>query len=92
MFRRPNTLSRYLNRPSLLIPHHFYLPATTVMSTTGALHTSASLKADNAPRYDSMQGKLDPTILDGLKAMDFEFMTPVQAKVLNGLPSLKSDW
>jgi len=61
------------------------------MSTSGALYSSASLKAANAPAYSSMAGKLDPLLLEALKDMNFEYMTPVQSKVLCGLPSLKSD-
>ena len=62
------------------------------MSTSAALYTSESLKAANALPYSSMEGKLDPTLLQALKDMKFDFMTPVQSKVLCGLPSLKSDW
>ena len=61
------------------------------MSTSSALYSSASLKAANAQPYSSMQGKLDPMLLQALKDMEFEFMTPVQSQVLGGLPSLKSD-
>lgn len=40
-----------------------------------------------------MKGKLDPVLLEALKdVMGFDFMTPVQSKVLSGLPTLKSDW
>ena len=62
------------------------------MSTSAALYTSESLKAANALPYSSMEGKLDPLLLQALKDMKFDFMTPVQSKVLAGLPSLKSDW
>ena len=103
------------------------------MSTSGALYTSASLKAANAPpyvfsdvlsletclgstysldvlqgslyplrqailtsessfSYSVMDGKLDPMLLQALKDMKFDFMTPVQSQVLAGMPSLKSDW
>lgn len=61
------------------------------MSTSGALYSSESLKAANAQPYSSMEGKLDPMLLLALKDMNFDFMTPVQSKVLGGLPSLKSD-
>lgn len=61
------------------------------MSTSGALYSSASLKADNAQPYSVMEGKLDPMLLQALKDMAFDFMTPVQSQVLAGLPSLKSD-
>ncbi|KAL6715871.1 hypothetical protein ACLMJK_006832 [Lecanora helva] len=61
------------------------------MSTSGTLFTSASLKAENAPPYSSMQGKIDPTLLQAVQDMGFDYMTPVQSKVLEGLPSLNSD-
>lgn len=61
------------------------------MSTSGALYSSATLKAANAQPYSSMKGILDPMLLMALKDMDFEYMTPVQSKVLGGLPSLQSD-
>ncbi len=62
------------------------------MSNPQALYTTSSLKAANAQLFSSMQGKLDPSLLEGLDAMGFEYMTPVQKKVLGGLPSLKGDW
>lgn len=63
------------------------------MSSSSALYSSASLKAANAQPYSSMQGKLDPVLLEALKnVMGFEYMTSVQSKVLNGLPTLRSDW
>ena len=62
------------------------------MSTTSALYTSASLKAANAPAFSTMRGKLDPALLLALKEINYDFMTPVQEQVLNGLPSMKSDW
>ena len=63
------------------------------MSSSSALYSSASLKAANAQPYSSMKGKLDPVLLEALKyVLGFEFMTPVQSKVLRGLPTLRSDW
>ncbi len=63
------------------------------MSSSSALYSSASLKAANAQPYSSLKGKLDPALLEALKdVMGFDFMTPVQSKVLSGLPTLKSDW
>lgn len=63
------------------------------MSTSRALYSSASLKAANAQPYSSMQGRLDPVLLAALQdVMGFEFMTPVQSKVLSALPTLQSDW
>jgi len=42
--------------------------------------------------YRSMQGKLDPAILEALDSMKYTRMTPVQSKVLSMLPTLRSDW
>ena len=62
------------------------------MSTTTALHNNASLMAAKAPTFNSMQGKLDPALLHALRDMKFEYMTPVQEKVVSGLPTASSDW
>lgn len=62
------------------------------MSTSGALYSSASLKAANAQPYSVLEGKLDPMLLRALSDMKFDFMTPVQSQVLTELPSLRSDW
>ncbi|KAF2114741.1 ATP-dependent RNA helicase MSS116 mitochondrial precursor [Lophiotrema nucula] len=43
------------------------------------------------PPYETMAGKLDRTLLAGVKKMGFEFMTPVQQKVLTELPTVSSD-
>lgn len=76
-------------------PIHCFHPSASLksnMSTSGALYSSASLKAANAQPYSAMDGKLDPMLLQALRDMSFDFMTPVQSQVLAGLPSLKSDW
>lgn len=76
-------------------PIRFFHPSLIIksnMSTSAALYSSASLKAANAQPYSVMEGKLDPMLLQALKDMKFDFMTPVQSQVLTGLPSLKSDW
>lgn len=75
-------------------PIHCFHPSASFksnMSTSGALYSSASLKAANAQPYSAMDGKLDPMLLQALRDMSFDFMTPVQSQVLAGLPSLKSD-
>lgn len=41
--------------------------------------------------YSEMRGILHPALLDGVDAMGFKFMSPVQEKVLSELPSLTSD-
>ncbi|ORX96557.1 P-loop containing nucleoside triphosphate hydrolase protein [Clohesyomyces aquaticus] len=41
--------------------------------------------------YSSMAGQLDKALLEGLTKMGFEYMTPVQEKVLSELPTLSSD-
>ncbi len=78
-------------RPSVFRFYRFSPTSVSKMSTSGALYSSASLKAANAQPYSSMEGTLDPMLLLALKDMKFEFMTPVQSKVLGGLPSLQSD-
>ena len=85
-------LARNIAGPCFVSSHKLYFTSTLTMSTTAALYTSESLKAANAQPYSSMEGKLDPMLLQALKDMKFDFMTPVQSKVLSGLPSLKSDW
>lgn len=78
-----------------VVPIRFLHPSsmlTSNMSTSAALYSSASLKAANAQPYSVMEGKLDPMLLQAIRDMNFEFMTPVQSQVLTGLPSLKSDW
>lgn len=81
------------HRPSL---HQFTIRYTFVsqhkMSTSAALYTSASLKAANAPTFGTLQGKVDSGLLQSLNDMGFDFMTPVQAKVMSGLPTMNSDW
>ena len=76
------------------VPIRFLHPSSLLanMSTSAALYSSASLKAANAQPYSVMEGKLDPMLLQAIRDMNFEFMTPVQSQVLTGLPSLKSDW
>ena len=61
------------------------------MSTASALHSSASLKAGNQQPYSSVAGKIDPLLLQAIKDMKFDFMTPVQYHVLAKLPTLKHD-
>ena len=85
-------LARSIARTSFIPSSKFLLLSAYKMSTSAALYTSESLKAANALPYSSMEGKLDPLLLQALKDMNFDFMTPVQSKVLSGLPSLKSDW
>lgn len=62
------------------------------MSNLPARFTTSSLKAANAQSFSSLQGKLHPSLLAGLDAMGFEYMTSVQKKVLGELPSFNGDW
>lgn len=62
------------------------------MSTSSALYTSESLKANDAPTYASLKGKVNPGLLQSLQEMKYEFMTPVQSKVMAELPTMQSDW
>ena len=57
-----------------------------------AVYSTTTLQDAGAPTFKSMQGKLDPSILEALDSMQYEYMTPVQSKVLSTLPSLRSDW
>lgn len=70
----------------------FIFPSALKMSTSAALYTSETLKAANAPSFGTMHGRLDPELLHALREMKFDFMTPVQEKVMNELPTLRSDW
>ncbi|KAF2212116.1 hypothetical protein CERZMDRAFT_98030 [Cercospora zeae-maydis SCOH1-5] len=45
----------------------------------------------DAQPWRSMQGRLNDGLLRGLAAMGYEYMTPVQQKVLTELPSFDSD-
>ena len=67
-------------------------PFVTRMSTSGALSTGASLEKANAIPYSSMKGKIDPALLQGVEAMGFKYMTPVQEQVLGQLNPVNSDW
>ena len=46
---------------------------------------------DGAQPYSSMAGKLHPSLLQALNVMGFTFMTPVQERVLTGLPHWRED-
>ncbi|CRG82930.1 hypothetical protein PISL3812_00277 [Talaromyces islandicus] len=46
---------------------------------------------DGAQPFSSMQGKLNSKLLQALNVLGFESMTPVQHRVLNELPDLRSD-
>src|ERR1700742_4593953 len=46
---------------------------------------------ENAQPWRSLNGKLKDQLLNGLKGMGYEFMTPVQHKVLSELPTFQSD-
>ena len=57
-----------------------------------AVYSTSTLQDAGAPTFRSMQGKLNNSILKALDGMQYEYMTPVQSKVLSTLPSLRSDW
>lgn len=46
---------------------------------------------DGAQPYATMAGKLDSKLLQAVSAMGFEYMTPVQHRVLTELPTWRSD-
>jgi len=50
----------------------------------------ATIAADARP-WASMKGKMPERLLKGLEVMGYEFMTPVQGKVLTELPNFSSD-
>jgi ATP-dependent RNA helicase MSS116 len=52
---------------------------------------STSAGSGEAKPYSDMAGTLDPALLNGLDKMGFQFMSPVQQKVLTELPSITSD-
>ncbi|KAH7087433.1 ATP-dependent RNA helicase MSS116, mitochondrial [Paraphoma chrysanthemicola] len=52
---------------------------------------STSAGNASAKPFSELSGVLDKALLDGLDKMGFEFMSPVQQKVLTQLPSLSSD-
>lgn len=56
-----------------------------------AVYSTASLRESNAQTFQSMAGKLDSSLLHGLDSMGYQFMTPVQQKVLGELPTFRSD-
>lgn len=80
--------SRYIPRVLPLV----CLASFGNMSNPPACFTTSALKAANAQSFRSLQGKLHPSLLAGLDAMGFEYMTPVQKKVLGELPSFNGDW
>ncbi|KAL5386088.1 hypothetical protein PMIN06_006312 [Paraphaeosphaeria minitans] len=49
------------------------------------------LVAEGQKPYSDMKGILHPGLLEGVDAMGFRFMSPVQEKVFSELPSLSSD-
>ncbi len=73
---------------ALTFPYH---KPTVTMASASALFSTSSLRAAGAKAYSSMDGKLDPSLLQGLQDMGMSYMTPVQQKMLE-LPSLRSDW
>jgi superfamily II DNA/RNA helicase len=62
------------------------------MPRTQAAAQYATLAEAGAPPYRSMQGIVNPSILEALDAMKYEYMTPVQSKVLTLIPTGRNDW
>ena len=56
-----------------------------------AVYSTASLRESNAQEFRSLDGKLNPGLLKSLASMGYEYMTPVQSKVLSDLPDFRSD-
>jgi ATP-dependent RNA helicase MSS116 len=63
-------------------------PSTPQSADAKKLPASAT---EGLTPYTAMEGKLNKGLLDGVKAMGFEYMSPVQQKVLTELPTLSSD-
>ena len=61
------------------------------MSGATAVYSTASLAESRATMYKSMAGKVQQPLLDALQQRGYEYMTPVQEKVLTELPSFSSD-
>ncbi|KAJ4318737.1 hypothetical protein N0V94_004251 [Neodidymelliopsis sp. IMI 364377] len=55
-----------------------------------AMYSTSSGNAE-AKRFSEMAGTLDSSLLQSLDKMGFEFMSPVQQKVLTELPNITSD-
>lgn len=80
-------------RPAFVLCQHLSLNHMAIMAGSRAISTSPYLKASDAKPYSSLEGKIDGSLLESIRdVMGFQYMTPVQDKVLNGLPSLKTDW
>lgn len=65
--------------------------APALMDPRALYSTSAHGQGEGAQKYETLKGKLDDALLAGLAKMGFEYMSPVQQKVLAELPSLSSD-
>ncbi|KAI7692082.1 hypothetical protein KC322_g11027, partial [Hortaea werneckii] len=50
-----------------------------------------SHNGQDAQTYQSMQGTVSPPLLKALEVMGYQYMTPVQKRVLTELPSFQAD-
>jgi len=66
-------------------------PAESSMPSTEALKGLPASATKGLTPYSAMEGKLDKGLLAGVKGLGFEYMSPVQHKVLTELPTLSSD-
>ncbi|KAJ4400335.1 hypothetical protein N0V91_008794 [Didymella pomorum] len=64
--------------------------AATAPVDVKAMYSTSAGNAE-AKRFSEMKGTLDEALLNSLGKMGFEFMSPVQQKVLTELPSITSD-
>lgn len=85
-------LAHTVKRCTLGALRNLHVTSLTAMPNTCTFHTSASLKAADAPPFSSLHGLLDPALLKGLDNMGYEYMTPVQSRVLKSLRHLRNDW
>jgi hypothetical protein len=90
-FHHPQSkgMNRILHAPSF---HLRTLRLTPLSSVMTAVYSTSSLKLANAMPFNSLTNKLDAGILKALNEMEYEYMTPVQEKVLSSMPSLRTDW
>jgi len=80
------TLTQQIKRPKVVDLQ----PSTDGRMDVKQLYSTAAGAAAPKP-FSDLKDKLDKVLLDSLDKMGFEYMSPVQQKVLTELPSLSSD-
>ena len=82
----PEILFTNIQQTSTFTIHNF-----CTFTTQPEAHNMADSIPEHAQPWRSMKGKLNDRLLLGLQGMRYEFMTPVQHKVLSELPTFQSD-